>query len=161
MNAVTVRQMTRLAFTMAFRRGFSSSKQAVDSGSGGAAGALSSSSFLSIPHSQQRADKSLDWDRTVDTEDEESGKEGEAKLSCREDGVGKPGEVALRKEESPLRLWVAFPFTSPCSSPAITSISFVSLCVSSEVSKLCSTEKTCCLDTTGSSYLVNQVRRLT
>lgn len=67
----------------------------------------------------------------------------------------------LEERESPLRLWFAFPFTSSCSSPAITSASFVLFCISSEASKLCSTEKTCCLDTTGSSYLVNQVRRLT
>lgn len=94
MKAVTVREMTRLAFTMAFRWGFSSRKQAVDSGSGGATGASSSPFFLSIPHSHQRADKSLDWDLTVDTEDEESGKEGRAKLSCRDNRAGKPGQVA-------------------------------------------------------------------
>lgn len=95
MKTVTVRQMTRLAFTMAFRWGFSSRKQAVDSGSGGAAGAFSSSFLLSIPHSQQRADKSLDWDRTVDTEDEESGKEGERSSVAERTGwENRAGQVA-------------------------------------------------------------------
>lgn len=159
MKAVTVRQMTRLAFTMAFSRGFSSSKQAADTGSGGAAGAFPSSFFLSIPHSQQRADESLDWDLTVDTEDEESGKEG-GRSSAAERTGRENREKRLEERESPLRLWFAFPFTSSCSSPAITSTFFVSLCISSEASKPCSTEKTCCLDTAGSSYNVNQVRRL-
>lgn len=99
MKAVTVRQMTRLTFTMVFRRGFSSSKQAADTGSGGAAGAFSSSFFLSIPHSQQRADESLDWDRTVDTEDEESGKEGGRSSAQLQRGQGgKTVRSGLRKE---------------------------------------------------------------